>query len=181
MLRPRYHQGWKPSWVGTNKFYLRCEDRQPQRVSAYTFLSRNCLDSVQRHLIMDATRISDGKTVILKRLLEREGPYELQMNRLFSSDPLVSNPRNRCARFLDVIELPNDSPIMVHSHLRPFYDPPFHTENLSFSLDRYVRYALPNLSVNIDCVAQSTRVFNSCMNIMSLIGIYSFVLPHPSG
>ena len=76
---------------------------------------------------MDATRIVDGKTVILKRLLEKEGPYELQINRLLSSDPLVSNSRNHCARLLDVIELPNDPPIMVHSHLRPFFDPPFNT------------------------------------------------------
>jgi hypothetical protein len=65
--------------------------------------------------------------VILKRLLEEEGPYELQINRLFSSDTLDSNPRNHCARLLDVIELPNEPSIMVHSHLRPFYDPPFDT------------------------------------------------------
>ena len=76
---------------------------------------------------MDATRISDGKTVILKKLPESEGPYELQINRLFSSDPLVSGPRNHCAPLLDVIELPNDPPIMVHALLRPFYDPPFNT------------------------------------------------------
>ncbi|KAI0245370.1 kinase-like domain-containing protein [Lactifluus subvellereus] len=111
MLRPRYQPDWKPSWVGTNKFFLRCEDGQPQR----------------RRLIMDATRVSDGKTVMMKRLLEREGPYELQINRLFSSDLLGSNPRNHCARLLDVIELPNDPPIMVHSHLRPYYNPPFQT------------------------------------------------------
>ena len=76
---------------------------------------------------MDATRISDGRTVILKRLLEREGPYELQINRMFSYHPLASNPRNHCARLLDVIQLPNDPPIMVHSHLRPYYNPPFQT------------------------------------------------------
>jgi hypothetical protein len=76
---------------------------------------------------MDATRISDGKFVMLKRLLEEEGPYELQLNRLFSSEPLASNPRNHCAPLLDVIELPNDPPIMVHSQLRTYYKPPFHT------------------------------------------------------
>jgi len=37
------------------------------------------------------------------------------------------DPRNHCAPLLDVIELPNDPPIMVHSQLRPFYDPPFYT------------------------------------------------------
>src|SRR5260221_9735759 len=76
---------------------------------------------------MDATRISDGKYVMLKRLPAREGPYELQINKNFSEEPLVSDPRNHCARLLDVIELPNDSPIMVHALLRPFYKPRFQT------------------------------------------------------
>ena len=64
---------------------------------------------------MDAARISDGKYVMLKKLSEDECPYELQLNRLFSSEPLASNPRNHCAPLLDVIKLPNDPPIMVHS------------------------------------------------------------------
>jgi hypothetical protein len=76
---------------------------------------------------MDATRISDGRPVILKRQLLKEGPYELQINRLFSTEPLASNPRNHCARLLDVIELPGDQPIMVHPLLRRHYDPPIRT------------------------------------------------------
>ena len=76
---------------------------------------------------MDATRISDGRYVMLKMLPEDEGPWELQLNRLFTSEPLASNPRNHCAPLLDVIQLPNDPPIMVHSQLRLYNDPPFHT------------------------------------------------------
>ena len=76
---------------------------------------------------MDATRISDGRPVVLKRLLSQEGPYELEINKLFSTEPLSSNPRNRCVHLLDVIELPNDSPIIVHPLLRPFYNPPLRT------------------------------------------------------
>jgi hypothetical protein len=76
---------------------------------------------------MDATRISDGKPVMLKKLLSQEGPYELEINKLFSTEPLSSNPRNRCVHLLDVIEFPNDSPIIVHPMLRPFYKPPFQT------------------------------------------------------
>ena len=64
---------------------------------------------------------------MLKRLPIEEGPYELEINRLFSTEPLSSDPRNRCARLLDVIELPNEQPIMVHSLLRPFDDPPLQT------------------------------------------------------
>ena len=76
---------------------------------------------------MDATQISDGKYVMLKGLPIEEGPYELQINKMFSQEPLVSDPRNHCARLLDVIELPNDFPIMVHALLRPFYKPRFQT------------------------------------------------------
>ena len=76
---------------------------------------------------MDATRISDGKPVMLKRLLVEEGPHELQINKLFANEPLASSPRNHCAPLLDVIELPDDPPIMVHALLRPFYDPKFQT------------------------------------------------------
>jgi hypothetical protein len=64
---------------------------------------------------------------MLKMLPEDEGPDELQLNRLFSSEPLASNPRNHCAPLLDVIQLPNDPPIMVHSQLHLYHDPPFHT------------------------------------------------------
>jgi hypothetical protein len=76
---------------------------------------------------LDATRISDGKPVMLKKLPRQEGPYELEINRLFSTEPLSSNPRNHCVHLLDVIELPNDPPIIVHPLLRPFHNPPFRT------------------------------------------------------
>jgi hypothetical protein len=129
---------------------------------------------------MDATRISDGKTVILKKLLEGEGPYELQINKLFSSDSLVSNPRNHCAPLLDVIELPNDPPIMVHSHLRPFYNPRFNTygEFVAF-FEQICEVCVPFSFVNTDC-SQLSRAFNLCINIMSLIGNYSFTSSHTS-
>jgi hypothetical protein len=76
---------------------------------------------------MDATRISDGRPVMLKRLLPEEGPYEHDINKLFSTEPLASNPKNHCVQLLDVIELPGDSPILVHPLLRPFFDPPLQT------------------------------------------------------
>ena len=81
----------------------------------------------QLRVCIDATRISDGRPVMLKNLPVEEGPYELEINRLFSTEPLASNPRNHCAPLLDVIQLPNESPIMVHSLLRPFNNPRFQT------------------------------------------------------
>ena len=76
---------------------------------------------------MDATRISDGRPVMLKRLVNEEGPYELQINKLLSTEPLSSDPRNLCVQLLDIIDLPDVPPIMVHPLLRPFYDPPLRT------------------------------------------------------
>ena len=76
---------------------------------------------------MDATRISDARPVMLKLVLPTEGPHELRINQLVSSEPLRSDPRNHCAPLLDVIELPNEPQIMVHSRLRPFNDPPMQT------------------------------------------------------
>ena len=64
---------------------------------------------------------------MLKMLPEDEGPDELQLNKLFSSEPLASNPRNHCVPLLDVIQLPNDPPIIVHPQLRLYNKPPFHT------------------------------------------------------
>jgi len=64
---------------------------------------------------------------MLKQLPSDEGPYELQINKLFSTEPLSSDPQNRCARLLDVIQLPNEDPIMVHPLLRPFDNPPLQT------------------------------------------------------
>jgi hypothetical protein len=76
---------------------------------------------------MDATRISDGRPVMLKKVPLREGPYELQINKLFSTEPVYLDPRNHCVHLLDVIELPNDPPILVQPLLRPFYKPPLQT------------------------------------------------------
>ncbi|KAI9444377.1 hypothetical protein BJY52DRAFT_1216726 [Lactarius psammicola] len=61
------------------------------------------------------------------QIQSQEGPYELQINKLFSTEPLASDPRNRCARLLAVIQLPDEDPIMVHPLLRPFDDPPLRT------------------------------------------------------
>jgi len=76
---------------------------------------------------MDAIRVSDGKPVMMKRQLLEEGLYELEINKRFSTEPLASNPRNHCVQLLDVIELPDDPPILVQPMLRPFDDPRFQT------------------------------------------------------
>jgi hypothetical protein len=64
---------------------------------------------------------------MMKRQLLEEGLYELEINKLFSTEPLASNPRNHCVQLLDVIKLPDDPPILAQAMLRPFDEPRFRT------------------------------------------------------
>ncbi len=125
----------------------------------------------QFRLGMDATRISDGRPVMLKKLPFEEGPHELEINRLFSTEPLASNPRNHCAPLLDVIQLLNEPPIMVHSLLRPFYNPRFQTfgEFVSF-FSQVCQVSLASSGNGMywmtDWAADLARVYNSCTRTM---------------
>jgi len=97
MLRRRYKTDWVPSWKGTDKLYWRCEDGQllpfPQ--------------------IIDATRLSDGTTVSLKKVSLSRHPYEVEIGRFFSSEPLASDPRNHCVPIYDVLNVPDDDDICI--------------------------------------------------------------------
>ena len=129
---------------------------------------------------MDATRISDGRPVMLKRLVREEGPYELEINKLFSTEPLASDPRNHCVRLLDVIEFPDDPPILVHPLLRPFSDPPFQTYGEFVTFFSHICEVSPISPRVKSCICRTDyhRVSNSCTGIMSPTGISSSHL-HP--
>ena len=103
---------------------------------------------------MDATRMSDSKPVMLKLLMPSEGPHELRINQLVSSEPLLSDPRNHCAPLLDVIELPNEPQIMVHARLRPFNDPPMQT------FGEFVSFFCQLCEVSDDHVPRALSVLN---------------------
>ena len=116
---------------------------------------------------------------MLKMVPLEEGPYELEMNRLFSTEPLSSNPRNRCAPLLDVIQLPNDPPIMVHPLLRPFYNPRLQTFGEFVSFFSQACEVSPVLFCAA-CIGLGhilSRVYNSCMKTMSRIGTFPPFLP----
>ncbi|KAH8989518.1 hypothetical protein EDB86DRAFT_2942809 [Lactarius hatsudake] len=112
-LRPRYHPRWEPSWINSKKDFFSVEDGQPTITRA----------------VMDAVRVRDNLPVMLKRLFPEEGPYELEVNQLFSSSELAKDPSNHCAPLLDLIELqgPETHKIMVFPLLRPFDCPRFQT------------------------------------------------------
>ncbi|TBU31692.1 kinase-like domain-containing protein [Dichomitus squalens] len=92
MLRPRYKPDWKPSWTGTNKSPFLCDDGQ---------------DAI-RPVVMDATRVSDNRMVLLKRVDKSVHPYEVEMGTL--QDPTDQN--------ITFIVMP---------HLRRYTNPSFRT------------------------------------------------------
>ncbi|KAH9947484.1 hypothetical protein B0H21DRAFT_807454 [Amylocystis lapponica] len=113
MLRPRYRLDWVPSWKGTEKAYDECEDGQ------FTILGH----------LLDAVRVSDGKVVMLKRILKTRHPWEVDIGKMFSSEVFRSDPRNHCVPFLDVLQDPQDEDtvLFVLPFLREYNDPPLDT------------------------------------------------------
>ncbi|KAH9014233.1 hypothetical protein EDB85DRAFT_2097986 [Lactarius pseudohatsudake] len=113
-LRPRYHPQWEPSWFKTGKDFYTVEDGQATILRA----------------AMDATRIRDGRPVMLKKVLLSDGPHELRINKLFSLPENSRERDNHCAPLLDVIELSTrfeSQQLMVFPLLRPFNQPRIQT------------------------------------------------------
>ena len=79
--------------------------------------------------ILDATRISDGEMVILKRVTISVHPFEREIAEYFSSKELKMNPRNHCVPIYAVLEPPGDPDdiLLVMPLLRLFYNPPLYT------------------------------------------------------
>ncbi|KAG6835613.1 hypothetical protein H0H93_016512 [Arthromyces matolae] len=110
-LRDRYDPNWIPSWKKeSSKRWMDCEDSQ---IPIYG----NITDAV-RH---------DGSLVVLKGIEISKSLHEIEVGRLFSSEPLSKNPRNHCAPILEVIDLPAGSqrliivmPFLIESKYPPF-------------------------------------------------------------
>ncbi|EIW62127.1 uncharacterized protein TRAVEDRAFT_27493 [Trametes versicolor FP-101664 SS1] len=113
-LRPRYRPGWEPPWPPT-----------PEIPFAST---EDCIGlPLYRSRMIDATRVSDGKLVMLKAIPSTS--TEVDICRYFSSEPLCNDPRNRCIPLLDVLSHPDDPDvcIMVMPYLRNIDQPLFDT------------------------------------------------------
>jgi hypothetical protein len=79
---------------------------------------------------MDATRISDGKLVMLKRIKNASmHRFEVEIGEFFSAEPQASDARNHCVPILEVLQDLDDegSSILVMPFLRPYDDPQFDT------------------------------------------------------
>ncbi|KAJ3490984.1 hypothetical protein NLI96_g1044 [Meripilus lineatus] len=91
MLRPRYREGWTPSWGEGEDWFFRNED------SVF----------IMREHILDATRISDGEMVVLKRIDTSVHPHELEITQYFSTEPIASHPRNHCVPLYEAFMVPD--------------------------------------------------------------------------
>jgi hypothetical protein len=131
-LRRRYHPQWEPSWRKTGKDFYTAEDGQATivRFVLHSLLFHLLTRHPKLRAVMDATRIKDGRQVMLKKVLPADGPHELNINQLFSSPEHFRSHNNRCAPLLDVIQLSENfgsQKLMVFPLLRPFNQPPIQT------------------------------------------------------
>ncbi|KDQ55733.1 hypothetical protein JAAARDRAFT_133274 [Jaapia argillacea MUCL 33604] len=113
-LRPRYHPNWVPSWRGTEKFCRDFEDGWEFPFPPF----------------IDATRISDGALVALKKVSKPEHPHEADIARLLSSEPLASDSRNHSVPVYEILHVPDDDEdldVIVMPFLRAYNDPHFDT------------------------------------------------------
>ncbi|KAJ7726279.1 kinase-like domain-containing protein [Mycena maculata] len=111
-LRPRYEPDWVPSWTVKEKFIRKYEDGLRLRW----------------HSVLDATRVDNGKKVILKRV-PTDG-HEVAITKYLASSSMRSDPRNRTIPILDIIPLPDSSwSFLVMPYCRRFNYPPFHCRN----------------------------------------------------
>ncbi|KAH9941292.1 kinase-like domain-containing protein [Epithele typhae] len=137
LLRPRLRPGWVPSWTGTKKLWVFCEDGRPISVR----LLFGCIyhaNATDKWPWADAIRMSNGEVVVIKRISKSTNPYEVDISRMFSAGLLASDPRNHCVPVYDILQSPLDDDIVfiVIQFLRPFNAP--RRIRLVFDFELYV-------------------------------------------
>ncbi|KAI0040981.1 hypothetical protein FA95DRAFT_1502042 [Auriscalpium vulgare] len=170
LLRPRLRPGWQPSWVGTKKHFFEVEDG---------------ISTPLRDHLIDATRLSDGKMVYIKRV--QTGDLESRIAIKLSSDALRSDPRNHSVPILDTFVDSDDSHIsyIVMPFLKPLDQPEFEyigelldfgeqiLEGLSFLHDNGVAHR--------DCASPNIMMDASAMFPKGFHPISQSFLPDKSG
>ncbi|PBK97526.1 hypothetical protein ARMGADRAFT_1162399 [Armillaria gallica] len=99
-VRPRFQPGWKPSWTGTNKLSMLCEDSQ-REVRSYNF--------------MDPIDLSSGKAVALKRIRHLDNPHELEIGIFLAQS---TDPRNHCVPIFRELPVPDKDNHITHTYGR---------------------------------------------------------------
>ena len=114
---------------------------------------------------MDATRISDGKLVSLKRV--KSSSQEIVIASLLSSEELRSDPRNHCVPILDAIVDTEDPALsfIVMPFLRHVDDPPLDTVGSVLEcMEQLLEVSLSFLS--LDLLLRPSRASLSFMSTM---------------
>ncbi|KAI5118855.1 hypothetical protein M0805_008131 [Coniferiporia weirii] len=112
-LRPRFRHGWKPSWHGTGRNPLDCEDSYNHKIRR----------------VMDARRISDGALVAIKEVSPHSTEAEIAL--MLSTPESLSDPTNHNAPILDHFRDASDGnqEYIVMPLLRRFDSPGFYSIN----------------------------------------------------
>ncbi|KAJ7186653.1 kinase-like domain-containing protein [Mycena filopes] len=119
-------------WVESQPFLLSCgyELRaryRPGWVPSGGFYQEDSLVIHQRR-VLDATRIKDGKKVVLKRI--ETDSDEMSIINYLNSPAARGDPRNRTIPLLDILNMPHSSwSFLVMPYCRVFNYPPFHCRN----------------------------------------------------
>ena len=83
---------------------------------------------LQHPSTIDATRLSDGETVMLKRVSRTRDPDEKAITVFLSSEPAKSHPRNHSAFLYETFDVPEtDITILVMPVFFRFDEPEFGT------------------------------------------------------
>ncbi|KLO17291.1 hypothetical protein SCHPADRAFT_821640 [Schizopora paradoxa] len=149
-LRPRLMPGWTPSWEGTDLFPEYCEDSV--RTSTVT--------------AVDATRISDGTRVMIKRTSPLTS--ETAALRFLNSTSLKDDPSNHCVPLLDAFpDNETNMTFVVTPLLREFYEPPFCTVKEAVE---FLKQTLKGINfmhnsgvAHLDCTANNIMMDGSTM------------------
>ncbi|KIJ07481.1 hypothetical protein PAXINDRAFT_173467 [Paxillus involutus ATCC 200175] len=109
-LRSRYHPEWVASWKTRSLNWMDCED-----------------SVVRLTHLMDATRLSDGRSVAIKRLEISMHPHEVAIAQYLWNEELRRDPTNYTVPIFDVLHPPDDAdcallvmPMLLRCDEHPF-------------------------------------------------------------
>ncbi|KIJ18451.1 hypothetical protein PAXINDRAFT_97254 [Paxillus involutus ATCC 200175] len=110
-LRSRYHPEWVASWKTRNVSWMDCEDSM-----------------VRWGHLTDATRLSDGRSVVIKRSRISKHPLEVAIAQYLWNEDLRTDPANHTVPLFDVLHPPDaDFALLVMPLLLPYSEPPLET------------------------------------------------------
>ena len=116
MLRPRYRNDWEPSWLGSKQPRRHCEDGNRTVVGQFDCCHIDVEDRLRLQwydVTTDATRLSDGRIVSIKKVKKSDHPIEEQIIRFLSDTPQSIDPRNHSVPVYDVLQSPIDQDIIL--------------------------------------------------------------------